>query len=60
MSYAARSVAAMSTHLHRLSPREVASLTTTTRPHAESVTTTVLAALAVLIFLTAGLAALLQ
>ncbi|WP_425955416.1 hypothetical protein [Xylanimonas sp. McL0601] len=50
----------MSTHLHRLSPREVASLTTTSRPHAESVMSGVLAALAVLLLLAAGIAALLR
>ncbi|WP_165350416.1 hypothetical protein [Xylanimonas protaetiae] len=50
----------MTTHLHRLSPREVASLTTTTRPHTESVAAGVLAAASGLAVVAAGLAALLR
>ena len=50
----------MTTHLHRLSGVEVASLTTTHRPHAESVFLWVLAAASALIFLAAGIASLLR
>lgn len=50
----------MNTHLHRLSPREVASLTTTTRPRTESVTTGVLAAASAVAVLAASLAAVLR
>lgn len=57
---ALRSVVAMNTHLHRLSPREVASLTTTARPRTESVTVGVLAAASALAVVAAGLAALLR
>lgn len=48
----------MTTHLHRLSGVEVASLTTTHRPHAESVMLWALAAGAALIIIVAGIASL--
>jgi hypothetical protein len=48
----------MTTHLHRLSPREVASLTTTARPRTESLTAAVLAAASAVAVVATGLAAL--
>ncbi len=50
----------MNTHLHRLSPREVASLTTTSRPRFESLTLGVLAAASALAVVAAALAALIR
>ncbi|ACZ29169.1 hypothetical protein Xcel_0128 [Xylanimonas cellulosilytica DSM 15894] len=50
----------MNTHLHRLSPREVASLTTTSRPRTESLTVGVLAATSALAVVAAALASLLR
>ncbi|GAB2468688.1 hypothetical protein [Xylanimonas ulmi] len=46
----------MTTHLHPLSPREVASLTSTARPRAESVALGVLSAASALAVVAAGLA----
>ena len=50
----------MTTHLHRLSGVEVASLTTTTRPHAESVMLWVMAGAAALVVVVAAIASLLR
>ncbi len=55
-----RSVVHMTTHLHRLGPHEVASLTSTIRPRTESLTAGVLAAASALAVIAAGVAALLR
>ena len=55
-----RTVVVMTTHLHRLSGVEVASLTTTTRPHAESVMLWAMAGAAALVVIVAGIASLLR
>lgn len=56
---AIRNFVVMTTNLHRLSGIEVASLTTTHRPHAESMMLWTLAAGAALILVVAGIASLL-
>jgi len=55
-----RTVVIMTPHLHRLSGAEVASLTTTTRPHAESVMLWAMAGAAALVLIIAGIASLLR
>jgi hypothetical protein len=50
----------MNTHLHRLSPREVESLTTTARPRTESLTAGALAGASALAVVAAALASLLH
>jgi hypothetical protein len=50
----------MNTHLHRLSPREVAALTTTVRPRTESLAADILAAASAIAVIAAGVAALLR
>lgn len=57
---AVRSVVDMNTHLHRLSAREVASLTSTARPRTESMTVAVLAAASALAVVASALASLLR